>query len=295
RRWLTRNRKRVGVAIGTILIAAALVAAGRFLRIDPPPPLEPDQAIRKEIAAGEKVRLIGPDGRPRWTSWPLGPADLASDSIDGGTLSFQAADPRILLLLNDPGVDSYRIEAEIWQAQKISDVIPGSPKAFSEVGLVLGYAGQDGADGARVHTMLTWVFTEYDPGDGPGVRQHLKLMHLGIVRPAGLGPSTAQTARAGVPDTLLPRAGSGWRSVIAEVTPDGVFVTGATGRPQLADRAGIAAHRNGPLEKRKSLKDNLAPTAGPIILPDWSPRMPIGIYCAGSWVYIRNITIESLH
>jgi eukaryotic-like serine/threonine-protein kinase len=294
RRWLARNRKRLGAAAGTVLIAAALVAAGRYLRADPPPPLEPDQAIRNEIATGQKVRLIGPDGRPRWTAWPLGPADLVPNPADGGTCSFQATDIRVLLLLNDPGVESYRVEAEIWQRQKLVDVVPGSDKNTNEVGLVLGYAGQDGADGARVHSMMPLLFTDYDPGDGPAVRRHLQLMDLGLVSPPGLQPRNLETVH-GVPAMPLPRDGREWRRVAVEVTPAGVRVPGRNGRPQLANVAGIAARRNGPLgPNEKSLADMLAPTAGPVTLPDWSPRMPIGIYCRESWVYLRNVTIESL-
>jgi len=34
--------------------------------------------------------------------------------------------------------------------------------------------------------------------------------------------------------------------------------------------------------------------AGPVVLPAWSPRMPIGIWSYGSKVSIRNVTIQAL-
>ena len=73
--WLVRRRTRISVVVGALLLATALVVVGRQLRTDPLPPPNPEQVIRDEIAAGKTVRLLGADGWPRSTAWPLGPAE----------------------------------------------------------------------------------------------------------------------------------------------------------------------------------------------------------------------------
>ena len=292
-RWLGRHRAGIGAVGGVVLLAAALVAAGRYLR--PDPAAEPEQAIRAEIRAGKAAALLGPDGRPRAAAWPLGPEELTATADDGGTLSFGSAATRVLLLLTDPGVDSYRVEADIWQMQKVGDQVPGGDTSTDEVGLVLGYAGQPGAGGTAVHTLMVFGFTEYDPGDGPGARRVLELADVGLVAPPGLAPRIVPKVR-GVPVTPLPRSGPGWRRVGIDVTPAGVWVPGRTGPPVLADAAGIASRRTGPRDGGAlSLRDLVADTAaGRVGLPEWTPRMPLGIWCRGSWVAVRNVTVTEL-
>jgi hypothetical protein len=82
--------------------------------------------------------------------------------------------------------------------------------------------------------------------------------------------------------------------VSIDVTPAGVWVPGR-GQRVLADAAGIAERRNGPREpSATSIRDSVLRTAGPVTLPDWSPRMPLGIWCRKSWVAVRNVTIQAL-
>jgi hypothetical protein len=91
------------------------------------------------------------------------------------------------------------------------------------------------------------------------------------------------------PTAPLGRAVAGgplWRKVFAEVSPAGVRVPGRVGL-QLADPAAIA-------DARARLQPAVIPRAGPVVFPDWSPRMPVGIWCRGSWVYVRNVTIEAI-
>ncbi|HKB03928.1 MAG TPA: serine/threonine-protein kinase [Gemmataceae bacterium] len=287
RRWVGRQRNWIAAGVAAVVLAAGLVAAGILLR---PGPADPEDVIRREIAAGKKARLLRPDGQPRAANWPLGPEYVGPD--DGGICSFGSPDLRILVLLTDPGVDSYRFEADIYQAQKLGDVVLRNNRDHNQVGLALGYAGQDGANQTRVHSFMVLAFTDHDPGDGPKVRRWFELIDCGIVGPPGLAPGGALTVR-GVPAARLPPPGPQWRTVAVEVTPDGIKVPGPNGQPQLADAAGIATRRNGPREAG-CLREYVAPTAGPVELPDWSPRMPLGIWCKGSWVYVRNVTIKKL-
>jgi serine/threonine protein kinase len=289
KRWLLRNWKGIGTAIGAVTLAVVLVAVGRHFRDDPPTPPSPVQQIRDEIALGKTVRLLGHDGRPRSATWPLGPVELNSSADDGGTCNFESRENRVLILLDDPGVDSYRVRAEICQALKVGHVAPGATPDADEVGLVLGYAGQDGPNGNRVHSMMVLKFTEYDPTDGPQIRRWLELIDIGGAGAPGFAPRSFQILRK-VDGSLLERAnviGRVWRQVEATVSPAGVWVPGQVGKFQLAASDGIA-------QRRKTVEQKLAAgPAGPISpFPEWSPRMPFGIWSAGSWVYVRNVTIE---
>jgi hypothetical protein len=295
-RWLARHRGRIATAVGVAVLAAVLVVGGWYLR--PGAPADPEQAIRAEIAAGKVAALLGPDGRPRAAAWPLGFEDIAATAEDGGTLSFGSnlTRIRVLLLLSDPGVDSYRLEADLWQVQKIGNVLTDVDKSTNEVGLVLGYAGQPGAGGTRVHTQMVFAFQEFDPAD---VRRELQLMDVGLVTMPDLTPWPVVPTYREVPSAPLARlnpAGPGWRRVSVEVSPAGVRVPGRGGRTELADPAGIALRRNGPVEwPADCIRDQVARSAaGPVTLPDWSPRMPLGIWCRGSWVAVRNVTIQAL-
>jgi hypothetical protein len=280
-RWLVRQRVRIAAVIGVVLLAATLVAAGRYLR-PPAPPTDPEEVIQAEIADGKKARLLAADGNPRFASWPLGQEESEPSAEGGGTFSFASRqNPRTLILLNDPGTDSYRFSADLYQQQKLGNVVVGGTST-NEVGLVLGYAGQTGADGSRVHALMALAFTDFDPADGPGVRSVPRLIDYALVSPPGVAPWNISTFR-GVPGFDLPPPGPQSRRLSVDVTPAGVTVRGPNGQRQMADAADIASRR-----------DQLAQTAGPVALPAWSPRMPLGIWCRGSWVAVRNVTIERL-
>jgi hypothetical protein len=293
RRWLGRHRQWIGAGVAAIVIAAGLVAAGIGLR---PRPSVPEDVIRGEIAAGKKVRLLGPDGRPRAAAWPLGPAALTLSPDDDGICEFGSDAPRALILLRDPGVDRYRVEAEFWQVQTVADVFPGKKLTNVEgFGLVLGYAAQDGADDTTVHTVLTLKLTDYGRTDAPEDRHHVRVADIGLVGLPGLAPGYGNGIQK-VPAVLLSRPGPQWRSVVAEATPDGLRVPGPDGELQLVAAGRIAAWRNGPLGPKDgmTMREMVAPTAGPVVLPDWSPRTPVGIWCAGAWARVRNVTIQKL-
>lgn len=299
RRWVAWNRKAIGVGVAAIAIAVALVAIGnRFAEDSPPVQVsnlliqDPDEAIRLSIAAGETVRLLTPDGVPRSESWPLGSVHLKSSPADGGTCNFEVPDNRILLLLLDPGVDSYVVRADICQALKLTQVVPGIPD--DDVGLVLGYAGQDGPNGSRVHSMMVLRFTEYGPGDGPKVVRWLERIDMGGTRgrdfePLGSFKIIRQGPTARIRREKPDADGRVWRKVEATVTPAGVLVTFPSGPPQPATSAHIANQR---LKLAQQISAGPLGPVGP--LPDWSPRMPLGIWASGSSVFVRNVTIEKV-
>jgi len=162
---------------------------------------------------------------------------------------------------------------------------------------VLADAAQPGAAGVRVHTLMVFRFTEYDPADGQAARRNLELKDVGVTVPPGLAARNVNEV-GDVPVARLPWTGAPgptWRPLSVDVTPAGVWVPGRNGQPQLADTAGIDGRRQGPRAGgAMSLRDMLFDTAGPVVPPAWSPRMPLGIWCRGSAVAVRNVTVQAL-
>lgn len=289
-RRLTHHRKQIGTVAAVLALAVMLVAAGRLIWKDPPP-RDPCVALRDEIAAGKAARLLNADGRPRWSAWPIDPLDLQFDQADGGTCSFNSKEPSVLLLLDDPGVDSYEVHAEICQKQKYGDFDKNSNRDANDVGLVLAYSGHAGPKGGRIHGMVLMRFTEYDVDSGPQVKRWLDVIYPGLAVVPGFAESFFETTRAPLPGALLHRGTDRpvWRKVSARVTPTGIWVPGPKGQEQLLTAGAIA-------NMQKEIQDNFAAgQTGPIApFPVWSPRMAIGIWCWGSSVSVRNITVTGI-
>ncbi len=284
-RWLGRNRTRIAAAVAILVVASALVAIG--MRAGSRPSRSPQQVIREEIKAGKSVRLLQPDGQPRWASWPIGQDQVQSRPDDGGTYSVGANEVRVLLLLDDPGVDFYEVRAEICHKGKFD---PQDQMQADDVGLVLGYAEQDGPSDSHVHSMIVLRFAEYDPAVNPGPLRALEMVDVGLVMTPASRLGMLQLNREGPSDPLhrIP-GGRPWRSVHAKVTPNGIWMRVPDGEPQFADTAGIAERRG---KIHRALAVGSAESIQPF--PTWSPRMAIGIWSSGSWVSIRNVTIQSL-
>lgn len=288
-RWLGRHRKRIATVAGVLALVVLIAAAGRKFWKDPPP--DPRDVMREEIANGKDAKLLGRDGRPRWSAWPIEPQEYDPTQDDGGTCSFNSKEANILLLLDDPGADSYEVQAEICQKQKLADVDRGINRDDCEVGLVLGYAGQNGVDGKRIHSLMVIRFVDYDADSPPTTKRWLELIHAGLVSAPGFAAGSIEIVRGDIPSTPLQRASDGrpWRTVFARVTPQGVWVPKADGTLKLAAVDAIS-------ESRTELHDAIAAgRTGPIEpFPAWSPRSPIGIWCLRSSVSIRNVTVRAI-
>lgn len=287
-RWFTHHRKQIGTVAAVLAVAIVLVAAGRLIWKDPPP-RDPRDAMRDEIAAGQTARLLDATGRPRWSAWPIDPLEINPEE---GGCSFNSREPSALLLLDDPGVDSYEVVAEISQKQKYGDVDKNVNRDANDVGLVLGHSAHPGPNGGRIHGMLVIRFTEYDADNGPQVRRWLESRFVGLSTVPGFAAGSLELSRPDVPPAPLSRAQprGASRKVSARVTPAGIWVPGPNGQQQL-----IAA--NSVADLQTEIRDNFAAgRTGPIDpYPAWSPRMPIGIWCWGSWVSVRNITIRAIN
>jgi hypothetical protein len=136
--------------------------------------------------------------------------------------------------------------------------------------------------------MMVLGFVEPDANDRLGEKRELALMDVGRITggPAFVSEGPGYIGRSGQPVPLrLSKTGEPeWRRVVAEVTPAEVRVPARKGLQSTSANA-IA-------ERRRQMATSLTVPMTP--LPDWSPRMPVGIWCRGSKVSVRNVTIESL-
>jgi serine/threonine protein kinase len=283
-RWLVRNRARVA-AVAVVLLALAVAV---WISIPPP---EPADAIRKGLASGRREPLLRADGQPRWSAWPLVPAELEASPENGGTCTFHSRETCVLLLLDDPGTDHYRVRAEIRHNLKAGVVAPrgANHPDTDAVGLVVGYGGQAGGNGTRVHSMLVLGFSEYDRPPGPKDRpRKLTLTDLAVfgapLEGAGHFEIRGLNARIDPPADGAPP----WRPAAIDVTPAGLLPSG---------KAAMGLHPAAEIAQRRAalagqVANSKAALAAP--LPGWSPRMPLGIWSNGSSVSVRNVTIEPI-
>jgi serine/threonine protein kinase len=284
RRWAGRRGVRIAVALLVVAVIAVLLGS----KVTPSKE-EPRDVIRKEIAMGKSVRLLKSDGSPRWSEWPMSTGDLAFSDDDGGTCSFTARGCNVLLLLDDPGVDHYRIAVELCERRKSAMVDPdtGKPKnPYSDtVGLVLGFGSQLNADNSRKYSLEEIGFSEYDrEGKAPQSRQ-LHLRELLIVERNPLQRSISTSRGPGTP--IAPEVpGPPWRRLVLDVSSEAITAivptfSRALPVPEI-------------MSNRRQLVANLHNTnLG--ASPDWSPRMPIGIWCYDAEVAFRNLIIEAVH
>jgi hypothetical protein len=284
-RWLVHNRKRVATTVAAVLLVAGFAAAVWVAL----PARDPAEVIRAELARGKRVALIDRQGRPLKPAWPLGPEELHGTPADGGTCSFRSRDGRILLLLDDPGIDRYRLRAEIRQEGKIREAVPEPNKpSYNTVGLVLGYVQQKGVGDTEAHAMTVVWYSDFDHPKEVNPARKLRLEHAAVVtspfRPGVILPKRGNSTPLDPPGA----DGPPWREIVVDVTPDGFRATCSTG--SMVYSAADVARRRGDLQSTLA-NSRAAITAPP---PPWAPRMPLGIWCYGSLVSVRNVTIEPL-
>jgi serine/threonine protein kinase len=286
RRWTVRNKRWLMSFAG----ALGIILGFLWLLIQKPTKqLDVRDVIRKEIADGKVVKLLTSDGLPRWADWPMGPAQLAGIPDDGGTCSFEMNGANVLLLLDNPGVDSFRISLEVCERMKRGLLFPTPMNtAYHDVGAVLSFGFQFGAvENTRVYSMHLVSYSEFDKDGKAPNKRVMDIQEFAVVEEHPLlARGLFSRQRWSVPITpVIP--GPAWRKITVEVTPESIRVV----EPKI-DRAYL---RDDIKYHRRELGQSVARSKAKLpVLPEWSPRMPIGIWCYDAEVAFRNVTIESL-
>jgi hypothetical protein len=239
------------------------------------------KGVQQSLRDGKRVVLVEPTALHVQPYWGLGSCDIARSSDGETRFSLRALGATILHLLPDPGIDRYRVRAELRQDQRMEG---GSHAAF---GLAVGHARVSAGGSSVLHGWMTVGFhervsagfTDLDVGFREYVaferppKAPVKVSHLGpIMRLAAPDPGKRP-----------------WRSLEVEVGPEGIAVR-HDGRTVTYAAADIQRHwSNRAYEIRAA-----APAVADVSLPPWSPQLPLGLWAFQSWVSVRNVTIEPL-
>jgi serine/threonine-protein kinase len=302
RRWAVRNRARLAAAAGAVLLAVGLAGAGRLLAPVPPPAREPEKPDpralwRADLRANKKVVLLGDRGEPRGSEWRVGGGTFGkADPGDG--LLFETIDTAMLELLDDPGIDAYTIRAEIRPVRSLAGGDRPDPRQDEgDVGVYFGHADLSAAD-PPTHAFFAVWFRDCDPlapPAGPVQDQRAAVVNvLRTVDPLGRLTQHPTTFAACLftPVAVAQRPGP-WRTIEIDVTPgelrarwrDEKHKKELKGVPPLVPADQFA-------EIQGKLNATRPGTA--IVLPPWSPRLPLGIYARRSAVNVRNVTVAPL-
>jgi serine/threonine-protein kinase len=290
RRWVGRKRRRVAAGAGVLLAMAGLVMLTPWLTQPPPqkPAPDPIEEIRKQLADGKPVTLIGPKGEPRYYRWALDQGEFVT--LPDGTFAALNRFDTLLELLPDPGIDRYRITAQVRQYDSTARREGGI--TTYQVGIYFGYHFQMTGDGTRIHTFSSIDVADYEPV--PATRFPAQTVYCDrlVVHPQLLGRGGHTVILDDAPCSPARTLPGPWRDLEVEVTPD--RIKAVFGKTVEHDAAGIAA-RTATL--RKTL---VTPPLSQfqyvlgVNLPDWSPRRALGLRFHGTTVAVRNFIVTPL-
>jgi hypothetical protein len=169
-----------------------------------------------------------------------------------------------------------------------------SPNNF--VGLYFAQSTQVASDGVPVHTFLAVSFNDF-------LEERVK--KAGIAKATAraftvaLIPKTDADTFELTADASRPIRFSGvelpgpWRRIRVEVTPERVRLFWAAS-PEAPFEL-LAEHTSAEVDRLfAELNSNVHTQRPGLHIPDWKPRMPLGIWSRGSAVAVRNVVIEPL-
>ncbi len=294
RRWAIRHRRRIAGACSAVVGAGLLVWLGILLARPTPPPTPPDplEAINKELLAKRPVTLIGERGEPLWHDTPTGVIKFGENPTGTGGCYFPSNDLTILLLL-DPPIDRYRVELELQHVKGTARAKLPNPS----LGFFLNYAREQRPDGWTEQSFLSVGYNDLDRGQlaGPPVPAGVVVESYCFLTPPGRLPGAhPYPITDEKPLDAWKVFPSQWRKITADVSPDRLILTWhptAEKTELLADLslADIRGHRR--------RHDQVLKHTGPVLghqfapLPDWSPRLGLGVWAAGADIAVKNFVI----
>jgi hypothetical protein len=165
--------------------------------------------------------------------------------------------------------------------------------------LFLGYSRAVASNGLIIPNFTMVSFNDYLTPEirKIGIKQAMVQLGFGFIGTRPDARDDSVTAGVSTPIRFAPADGlpAKWRRIRIEVTPDGMKTFWAE-KPDgpLAPLAELSPA--GMALGTKTDRDSFA-AAHPgamLQLPPWSPRMPLGIWCRGAAVSVRNVVIEPL-
>jgi hypothetical protein len=312
RRWAARNRVKLVVAAGTVLVAVGLVAAGWAFAPPPPPPKSADElkadrleAIYADLLAGKSVTLVGDSGEPVWWESPTGRPFFAESPVrtkdDPGGCYFSTPRNQLTVLkLLDPPIDRYTVTLRFKH-------IGGPNTDVPVLGFFAALDVPKPDDGWREYSFFAVGYNDCDLARDLTAPPKPSAVTVGsrcyaalpgrLPNPAGCVALVRQTLHG-----VGKRLPGPWRTLVVQVTPerlvafwdpllDGDGNPGPTAKP-LANLSvdDIRRHRrlhNIGLQNGKELVGHaFAP------LPEWSPRLGIGVWAAEADIAVKNVVLS---
>lgn len=307
RRWFSQRRKRIAGTIGLLAVAVMIALAGWFLReqfiLSAPLASDPSETILKELQAGRSVTLIGSTGPPNYSRWRLGGSAFGVSTNGEKVCYYESLGHELLELVSDPGIDRYRVTLEILQLEsRQRPTTIGS----SYLGPYWGYTEQATANGRPFHAYYSVTYSDILPNATEPAQPDLgipeQFIHVVRFRSTGLSLEPHRDPNPfwkviGKPFKFQGAGGSvgKWRTFQIDVSPEGIAIAWKdekTGESislrKLSGPEAIAQFAH--IQKRV----NEAEPGTAIVLPEWSPRMPLGIWSHGCAVGLRNVVITPL-
>jgi serine/threonine-protein kinase len=304
-------RRRVKPIAAVALLLAGLAGLLWAAPADRAP--DPIQQAQRDLSLGNPVTLIGETGLPRYPHrWALGPTALGESMLGDKSCSFESIGLSLLELFPAPEVDRYRVTADLRILQtKLVPPEVSAPKAgimnTQLVGLYFGHAESQTAENVPAHTFFALTYNDILSESSQArlikrkatPRASVQVKRVLIIQRPDRAPFLATTwgsrSKLFPPRDTLPGA---WRRVCVEVTPDGVTTYCALDPADGLEPIDTVAAGRLSTELSsippKATFFTTHPEAVPTALPNWQPRMPLGVWCSQGRVAVKNVVIESI-
>jgi serine/threonine-protein kinase len=299
--WQRRTRLAL-LALGLVLVLTGTWALRSSLRVPDGPAVAsvegPETVLRHvhdDLSSGQPVALLGKEGRPLLQRWAVGQVGALDTHGDDGAFTITTNLLALLELLPGPGLERYRLRAEVRHLRSN----PGGA-----VGLYVAYRKAETAAGvAHQFTEVTFndVFDaglEYDAVkklapelSGPRPKNAVRIAPC-VDSGQGWGPGKHLQA-SGRQTQLFQAAGllgGEWRTLTVEVSPDAVRAFwGPRNQP-----AGVLPVREALENLRKAQAQ--APRGNPsrALQPEFAVRGGVGLLVQQGAASYRNVVIEPL-
>jgi serine/threonine-protein kinase len=303
RAWRRVKRNwRSAAAVGVLLAAVAFGMAIRAWEADTKRLTVEDEAanLRRNLAAGRPFTVLGESGEPRYYNWWLGKTAFTESWAGDKACSYESILTSILELVPDPGIDHYRVSADIRILRPAASEYPANL-----VGVYFGHVSASGPGGRTAHALLAAGYKDLlDPKARKAGVAHATVLLRKVVIVQGDDVRNPEPYVDGVslPIRFPPseaRHGE-WRRVRIERTAAGVRVLWSVS-PQDNQEAGdwkllaetADADLNRLYNEMQATLDAKYPNSG-IRLPSPPSRPTVGLWASTLALSVRKVIVEPL-
>ncbi len=294
-RWVHRYRAALAASVLIPLLAGAAAMVVRRAA-------DEKGIIERALARGEKVTLIGETGLPRWHRWIGLKGMLDYSQLGDRTTGMQSQRYSGLMLVEDPMTDHYRIKADIQHFGGMrADAQNPTTNDASKIGLFWGYRKlTNGEQTAEI--MFTLDFNDLSrntPANPNADDQPRPLRTHGrvFIDLPDIGWKSREVGFGNAPPKYFISKDDQqriWRTLEIEVHPEGCVISFAT-KAEKPTR--VVYHLtpellNNTIRSQERVLNELSPLGWTI--PDWQPRLSLGVIGLLSTISIRNVVIEPL-